>query len=158
MNGRGADIVSLSTPIPNTTTGLCKPLTDNAPASLAPILASLTDRVNHTAGLAGCTGALRSQMAVVVWNLPVMDVLRLAAASSCAPTDRHLSAPFNYPFLQPFFTAVSPTPTLWLWLRLRRVVWIRWEAYPPPCCSRSSSKNVKIIFRWLVHTPAYSQG
>lgn len=75
MNGRGADIVSLSTPIPNTTTGLCKPLTDNAPDCLAPILASLTDRVNHTGGLAGCTGALRLQMAVVVWNLPVMDVL-----------------------------------------------------------------------------------
>lgn len=44
-------------PIP-TTTGLYKPLTDNAPYSLAPI-ASLSDKVNHTSGLAGCTGALR---------------------------------------------------------------------------------------------------
>lgn len=43
-------------PIP-TTTGLYKPLTDNAPYSL-PMLASLTDKVTHTSGLAGCTGAL----------------------------------------------------------------------------------------------------
>lgn len=46
-----------SIPIP-TTTGLSKPLTDNAAYSLAPILASLTDKVNHSSGLAGCTGAL----------------------------------------------------------------------------------------------------
>ncbi len=45
-----------SIPIP--TTGLYKPLTDNAPYSLAPMLASLTDKVTHTSGLAGRTGAL----------------------------------------------------------------------------------------------------
>lgn len=61
MNGAG-HIISLSTPIP-TTTGLCKPLTDNAPDSLAPMLGSLTDKVNHSGGLADCTGALHLQKA-----------------------------------------------------------------------------------------------
>lgn len=43
--------------IPIPTTGLGKPLTDYAPYSLPP-LASLTDKVTHTSGLARCTGAL----------------------------------------------------------------------------------------------------
>lgn len=113
VNGTG-DIISLSTPVP-TTTGLCKPLTDNAPDSLAPILASLTDKVNHTGGLADCTGALHLQKAAAVCNVPVMDVLRLVAASSTPPppsTSLSLLA-IPPPLLHPFFTP-SPSQSLHL--------------------------------------------
>lgn len=108
MNGT-SDIISLSTPIP-TTTGLCKPLTDNAPDSLAPMLASLTDKVNHTGGLADCAGALHLQKVAAVCNVPMMDVLRLVAASSSAPppsTPLSLSA-IPPPLLHPFFTPPPP--------------------------------------------------
>lgn len=149
VNGRG-DIVSLSTPIP-TTTGLCKPLTDNAPDSLAPILASLTDKVNHTSGLAGCTGSLHLQMAAVVCNVPMMDVLRLVAASSSAPpASTSLSLSTIPPSLPPSIHS-SPPPLVAASVlsRMNQV-----GGLSSPC----SNKNVKIIFRWLVHTPAYSQG
>lgn len=148
VNGRG-DIVSLSIPIP-TTTGLCKPLIDNAPDSLAPMLASLTDKVNHTGGLAGCTGALHIQMAAVVCSVPMMDVLRLVAATFQHSATLHLSVPFNYPFLPPSILHPLPCPVAASVLsRMNQVGGLS---------SRCSKKNVKIIFRWLVHTPAYSQG
>lgn len=77
-NGRGLwkpyDSINIAT-----TTGLHKPLNDNAPYSLAPMIASLTDKVTHTGGL-GCTGALHLPMRR--FPVPVMDVMQHAAVSS----------------------------------------------------------------------------
>lgn len=130
VNGRsgGGGIVSLSIPIP-TTTGLCKPLTDNAPDSLAPVLASLTDRVNHTSGLAGCTGARHVQTPAVVCGVPMMDVLWLVAATFRRLATLHFSGPFSSLFHSSILCLVAAS----VWSRLNQV-----GGLPPPAATRMS--------------------
>lgn len=104
----GGDIVSLSIPIP-TTTGLCKPLTDNAPDSLAPMLASLTDGVNHTSGLAGCTGPATSKRQPLSAACPRWTCCNLQQLpSSTSPPSTSLS-------LSAISSSLHPLPSCRIW-------------------------------------------